>query len=202
MTACAKCDFNHNQTKIERRKCYYRVWVRNNRDKVKSIRDRWKSRNKDKIKSDARAYYKKNKKKMRLARREWYARNRQKAIAITTKWQKKNPEKVKACMRRQLEKPHIRFNQAKLGAKKRDHAWRLRYYQWVTLTQLPCHYCGTVLGNRGCGLDRVDNSLGYSLKNCVPCCGGCNRAKHSATYSDFIVRANKIAQLHPLGRKK
>jgi hypothetical protein len=37
-----------------------------------------------------------------------------------------------------------------------------------------CHYCGATLPKRGYGLDRIDNSRGYSIDNVVPCCFACN----------------------------
>lgn len=36
------------------------------------------------------------------------------------------------------------------------------------------------------GIDRVDSSLGYSLDNCVPCCGVCNKMKLSMSHDEFI----------------
>ena len=67
----------------------------------------------------------------------------------------------------------------------------------------PCHYCNRSNRNsltvksraagggyvvkdfRYNGVDRVDNSVGYTPKNCVPCCIVCNRAKGSMTYGEF-----------------
>ena len=35
------------------------------------------------------------------------------------------------------------------------------------------------------GIDRFDNTIGYELHNCVPCCGFCNFAKGKHTYQEF-----------------
>lgn len=40
-----------------------------------------------------------------------------------------------------------------------------------------CSYCSGNLDSSGYGLDRVDQSKGYTKDNCVPCCGQCNRWK-------------------------
>jgi hypothetical protein len=40
------------------------------------------------------------------------------------------------------------------------------------LIEWPCFYCGTVELARG--LDRVDNSIGHTIENVVPCCVFCN----------------------------
>lgn len=59
-----------------------------------------------------------------------------------------------------------------------------------------CYYCGaapyrvTASSGHGeyvCnGLDRVDNSLGYTLENCVSACGVCNHAKSVLPIKDFL----------------
>lgn len=48
------------------------------------------------------------------------------------------------------------------------------------------------------GLDRVDNSLGYTKENVVACCEDCNRAKLTLDQFNFIELANRIAKLHPI----
>lgn len=35
------------------------------------------------------------------------------------------------------------------------------------------------------GIDRVDNSVGYVLSNCVPCCSTCNRMKGTMSSEEF-----------------
>ena len=43
------------------------------------------------------------------------------------------------------------------------------------------------------GIDRVDNSVGYTIDNCVSCCGMCNFMKRSYNQLDFINQAIKIS---------
>lgn len=38
----------------------------------------------------------------------------------------------------------------------------------------PCTYCRQYFKQRSGGLDRIDNSKGYSIDNVLPCCGSCN----------------------------
>jgi hypothetical protein len=41
-----------------------------------------------------------------------------------------------------------------------------------------CHYCfSSLLTETGIGLDRINNNLGYSLDNVLPCCGNCNKIR-------------------------
>lgn len=56
----------------------------------------------------------------------------------------------------------------------------------------PCLYCGTGKGESGFGIDRVDNTKGYTPENSVPCCWPCNCQKFTSTREDFIDRCYKI----------
>ena len=62
---------------------------------------------------------------------------------------------------------------------------RQQYEEFEKFTHYQnCHYCSLPLkwmphyaGKGGWQLDRKDNSLGYSVENCVVCCKHCNLAK-------------------------
>jgi hypothetical protein len=69
-----------------------------------------------------------------------------------------------------------RFRSAVLQAIKRGKEWELREDEYDRLVELLCYYCGGEVG-AGVGLDRVDNRLGYTWTNVVPCCGPCNISK-------------------------
>lgn len=84
----------------------------------------------------------------------------------------------------------------KYAAKKRGYKWTLTNKQVRSIMSQPCHYCGAKPSNIDkprladgafiySGLDRVNNKLGYSQKNCVPCCKHCNRAKETMTLKEF-----------------
>jgi hypothetical protein len=51
-----------------------------------------------------------------------------------------------------------------------------------------CYYCGEDPGETGVtfGVDRVDNSVGYTVENSVTCCSVCNYAKKDLHVMDFI----------------
>jgi hypothetical protein len=87
-------------------------------------------------------------------------------------------------------------------------AWKsykdgLSFDDFLELSKLDCHYCGSVPSNeytckRGGdtkfiynGLDRVDNSLDHRKENVVPCCIVCNTAKCDRSiewFHDYISR--------------
>lgn len=54
--------------------------------------------------------------------------------------------------------------------------------QFQELSNQECHYCGKEGPN---GIDRIDNSVGYTFENCVPCCKHCNYVKGDLSLADF-----------------
>lgn len=74
-------------------------------------------------------------------------------------------------------------------AKKRNYVFNLTRDQAHNLFIQNCFYCGVKpkqihnprTRNNGAfiynGIDRLDNTKGYYIENCVACCGRCNRAK-------------------------
>lgn len=56
---------------------------------------------------------------------------------------------------------------------------------YISLIENPCYYCGGELPSAGHGLDRIDNTLGYTIENVRPCCSNCNSAKLDLTEIEF-----------------
>jgi hypothetical protein len=93
----------------------------------------------------------------------------------------------------------------KRAAKKRHHEWHLSDEEFRSLITRPCYYCGcepnqgadAIRRNRNGaflynGIDRKDNSLGYTWENVVPCCKTCNQAKHTMSVDEFRNWINKV----------
>ena len=90
----------------------------------------------------------------------------------------------------------------KSNARKRGISFDLTYAQFETLVDGECYFCGDTGGNtlrkRGyddysyTGIDRVDNSVGYTPSNCISCCSWCNRAKNNGTLANFVDKCKKI----------
>lgn len=96
----------------------------------------------------------------------------------------------------------------KNNAKRRGHCFELSEEKFFDLIVSPCRYCKTV-GYSECkaqrkffldvpfkynGVDRMDNSMGYTEDNCVTCCGRCNLAKHAMSFSDWKEWTRKISE--------
>ena len=52
------------------------------------------------------------------------------------------------------------------------------------------------------GIDRVDNSSGYTSINSVPCCKYCNFAKHTMTEDDFYKWIKRVYEYNFIDMKK
>lgn len=81
------------------------------------------------------------------------------------------------------------INDIKFKARKRGKDWALTHEQAFELIKTPCHYCGNdpKWPESRSGIDRVDNGIGYTLDNCLPCCFTCNSAKGEKTLEEFVI---------------
>jgi hypothetical protein len=98
------------------------------------------------------------------------------------------------------------FVHYRIGAKKRGLSFSLNKDEFFVLSMSRCHYCGAEplaeyynsskkTKQRLCiynGIDRVDNSKGYEIKNCVPCCKVCNMAKRLMSRNEFLEWVRKV----------
>jgi len=91
----------------------------------------------------------------------------------------------------------------KRNAKTRRISFDLSEEEFTVLTKKNCYYCGEKPNNlyhpKGYngpymynGIDRVDNSVGYILDNCVPCCTICNKMKVKMNVNDFLGQIRKV----------
>lgn len=89
------------------------------------------------------------------------------------------------------------YSKIRAGARKRKYCWELTKEQFREITSSNCSYCG-IKPSQVCraigaksddyiynGIDRVDNSKGYTIDNVVPCCGRCNGAKSVYSIDEF-----------------
>jgi hypothetical protein len=81
-------------------------------------------------------------------------------------------------------------------SKRQGILFELNINEFKYLTSLNCFYCNAVPANKNVkttceyiynGIDRVDNSKGYNINNCVPCCYICNTHKAAVT-KEMVVK--------------
>jgi hypothetical protein len=98
---------------------------------------------------------------------------------------------------------HDLYTRYRRNAFTRGLSFDLSHEEFYRLTNQNCYYCGITpqqvmtkahyvsqyIYN---GIDRVDNSQGYFLDNCVACCGTCNKAKLAMTREEFLSWIKKV----------
>lgn len=88
------------------------------------------------------------------------------------------------------------YSSYKLRARRKHIEFSISKNEFEILTKQNCCYCGrnpfqTFGGDRYNGnyiyngIDRKDSNKGYTIENCVTCCGICNRAKDIMTPKEF-----------------
>lgn len=98
---------------------------------------------------------------------------------------------------------NIIFCQYKNSANKRDIEFNLTRQQFKKLTKQTCYYCGEppskIRKNKYStgdytynGVDRLDNSKGYTIDNAVSCCSFCNISKNNYSIEYFYDKISKI----------
>lgn len=87
-----------------------------------------------------------------------------------------------------------RWNRFLNQAQYRGITQELTFDQFTEITSQRCEYCGCFTeGFNWCGIDRKDNSFGYTSNNSVPCCTSCNMMKQGLCESKFLEHALRIA---------
>ncbi len=89
--------------------------------------------------------------------------------------------------------PESAFKVYTRSAAKRELEFTLVLNDFKEITARPCIYCGE--HNNPRGIDRENNSFGYVLTNCVPCCGVCNHMKGAMRVEEFYNHLHRIINL-------
>jgi hypothetical protein len=77
----------------------------------------------------------------------------------------------------------------KFNARRKGVVWHLTRDQFREIVAAPCRYCGAAPAG---GVDRLDNSSGYTPGNAVPACSPCNYAKRQMSAAEFLDLAKRI----------
>ena len=95
---------------------------------------------------------------------------------------------------RKEHRVHRAFRNAKWCSKKKGREFTITEQEYTMLTSMPCYYCGRTDIDRG--VDRIINTVGYTMDNCISCCKHCNIMKSSLRPFDFIHQIDLIYQKH------
>jgi len=84
------------------------------------------------------------------------------------------------------------FTCSKWGSKNNNREFLLTEEEYTEFTKKPCYICG--YDKSRVGVDRFDNSVGYIIDNCRPCCTTCNCMKLDYKYDEVINKCKTITE--------
>jgi len=105
------------------------------------------------------------------------------------KWRAANRDRLNAIANKHRGSVAQRFKAMKNRAKGSSC---MTFEEYKSLEGLPCYYCGWPRPEKGSGIDRIDNSKGYELINCVPCCTECNTARNNHFTEEEMLRIGEV----------
>ncbi len=112
---------------------------------------------------------------------------------------KENGVTCAICRERHLNRRNrveIKIKKYKQDAARRGKTFNLSDETARFLLTHPCAYCGFWSSVKLNGIDRRDNSKGYTEDNCVSCCDVCNFGKGTKTEAEFIHMCIRVAKHH------
>lgn len=127
---------------------------------------------------------------MKVYKQLWYQKNRTKSLKRAKLYRKNNKQEVREYKSEWRKTIVSRFGSYKGGAKKRKLKFSLSIQFFSDNWNKECAYCGEEI--QGIGLDRIDNSKGYTEDNVANCCEMCNRMKLTYSKQDFIYKCKQI----------
>jgi hypothetical protein len=86
-----------------------------------------------------------------------------------------------------------KYHNYRCDARKRGLEFSITKPEFLDLINDMCRYCHVV---PALGVDRGDNTLGYTSDNCVGCCSACNLVKGRQSFDQFMERCARVAVLH------
>ena len=146
-------------------------------------------RNKEKLLELSRHRYLLNKESIKENRKKRRFNETQEARQMRLKFHKKYNIGYKSRNYELSQTDEYKFKQYKFASKRRNHEFKLTEDLFTKLFHSNCTYCGI----EDCrGIDRVDNNVGYTNNNSVPCCEICNKMKWKLDVDKFLSQIDKI----------
>lgn len=161
------------------------------RPEVKQKRKEWREENPDKTYDYYTSHRGKKLKEDPIAYRKRNAKNQR-------KHRKKNPHKFREATDRFRTLPDSKITCYKKRADEHGYDFDLTNEEFRELVESDCYYCGCKRGKILNGIDRLDNSIGYTKENTVPACKMCNNMKNTLNESTFILMCMHIATVNKI----
>lgn len=87
----------------------------------------------------------------------------------------------------------VYYAKYKNRANNKEFIFELSYQEFNQICESPCYLCGKENSStHKNGIDRIDNTKGYTLDNCKSCCGVCNKLKKDIPLDLFLKKLQEI----------
>jgi len=180
----------------EARKKYNAEYQKKNREKIYKKHQEWVANNREKLIAYHRDYniewYQKNKEKHDLRGKVWGQdpENKKKRVRYVQKYVSSNKEKVYTYGKSYNRTVAGAYRSYKSHAQRRNKLFEITEIEFAKIITKPCTYCGE--SDERIGVDRIDNTVGYTKENSTPCCKMCNYMKNKYSVTDFLSHIRKI----------
>lgn len=98
--------------------------------------------------------------------------------------------RCRECQTKYRWSPKSKFRVYKNEAARRGIPFDLELSDFTAFWQVPCSYCGDPIDT--IGLDRVDNTHGYTVGNITSCCSTCNYSKRDLPSAQWVAHITKV----------
>uniref|UniRef100_A0A6C0EE43 Uncharacterized protein n=1 Tax=viral metagenome TaxID=1070528 RepID=A0A6C0EE43_9ZZZZ len=102
-------------------------------------------------------------------------------------------KKFESCINLFYDSSNASYKSYATRANKKHISFELTNEEFNEITSMDCYLCGKQeTKHHSNGIDRIDNTKGYELHNCAPCCYNCNFMKRDYDLELFLEKLHKI----------
>ena len=188
---CKNCRENNTRHDLNRDKDHRNEIARKNDSKPErvEVKQQWREDNYEKV-----VMYWMNSRQHKIERvgiEEYLKDNAENA----QNWRNNNPDKKIEFNENRRNSYESQYGVYGRSAELKQLEFTITFDEYEKIVKNPCHYCG-IIQDRGTeqfnGIDRVNNTIGYILDNCVSCCKMCNYMKNTLSGNVFVNRVEHI----------
>jgi hypothetical protein len=178
---CRTCRNKYNEKNKDKK----RVVVKKSDEAARRSKEYWKS---NPELSSLKHKLHKQTKKLEMGEEEYNKKMAQQA----QEYRDNNEERMKLYYEAQKSNKKCGLRLYKYRAQERNLEWDLTEQQVFNYFDSVCGYCGEHDSKGRCGIDRIDDTKGYTTDNTCACCCMCNYMKGQLSYDDFINTARNV----------
>lgn len=108
--------------------------------------------------------------------------------------------RCRTCQAKYRWSPKSKYRVYRTEAANRDIPFDLSLDEFTAYWQKPCTYCGRAIDT--IGIDRIDNTTGYTPDNIASCCSECNYSKRGSSLMQWVAHMKRVLAYlgeHPVG---